>query len=177
LYERIQKKSEGSHAVTEETRKDDAVDPQELTTADLAGLGDQKEQKLRLEPRIAAAQTSSDPRDRMAPIPSGAPAGTSVAAARAKVEEELSPLFSTDEANNLRAKWDSVQVNFVDEPRQAVEEADRLIAATMKRLAEIFAEERQTLEHQWDKGDNVSTEDLRIALRRYRSFFSRLLRV
>jgi len=65
----------------------------------------------------------------------------------------------------------------VDEPRQAVEEADRLIAATMKRLAEIFAEERQKLEQQWDKGDNVSTEDLRIALRRYRSFFTRLLRI
>jgi hypothetical protein len=62
-------------------------------------------------------------------------------------------------------------VTFVDEPRQAVEEVDRLIAATMKRLAEIFAEERQKLEHQWDQGDNVSTEDLRIALRRYRSFF------
>ena len=162
--------------MTDEIRKDDAVDPQELTTADLTGGGEQKEQKLKLEQRIASAQISSDPRDRLAPLPSGAPAGTS-AAARAKVEEELSPLFSTDEANNLRAKWDSVQVNFVDEPRQAVEEADRLIAATMKRLAEIFAEERQTLEHQWDKGDNVSTEDLRISLRRYRSFFSRLLRV
>jgi hypothetical protein len=65
----------------------------------------------------------------------------------------------------------------VDEPRQAVEEADRLIATTMKRLAGIFSEERLKLEHQWDRGDDVSTEDLRVGLRRYRSFFSRLLKV
>jgi len=58
-----------------------------------------------------------------------------------------------------------------------VENADSLVAATMKRLAEVFAEERQKLEHQWDRGDNVSTEDLRQALRRYRSFFSRLLSI
>ena len=70
-----------------------------------------------------------------------------------------------------------MQVAFVDEPRKAVEDADSLVAATMKRLAEVFAEERQKLEHQWDRGDNVSTEDLRQALRRYRSFFSRLLSI
>jgi hypothetical protein len=52
-----------------------------------------------------------------------------------------------------------------------------MVAATMKRLTEIFAEERQKLEQQWDRGDNVSTEDLRLALRRYRSFFSRLLSI
>jgi hypothetical protein len=65
----------------------------------------------------------------------------------------------------------------VDEPRRAVEQADNLVAGTMKRLAEVFAEERGKLEGQWDKGENVSTEDLRLALRRYRSFFSRLLSV
>jgi hypothetical protein len=65
----------------------------------------------------------------------------------------------------------------VDEPRRAVEQADSLVAGTMKRLAEIFADERNKLESQWDKGENVSTEDLRLALRRYRSFFSRLLSV
>jgi len=66
-------------------------------------------------------------------------------------------------------------VSFVDEPRRAVEQADNLVAVTMKRLAEMFAEERARLEGQWDRGDNVSTEDLRLALRRYRSFFGRLL--
>ena len=182
--------------MTDEIRKDNVSDPEELTTADLAGVGE-KEQRIRLQSRMDAAKAAAEsrvpeppagpePRDRTvpmnqrndtAPLAAETPAGTATATARAKTEEELSPLFSTDEANNLHAKWDSVQVAFVDEPRQAVEEADRLIAATMKRLAEIFAEERQKLEQQWDKGDNVSTEDLRIALRRYRSFFTRLLRI
>ena len=81
------------------------------------------------------------------------------------------------EANDLRGKWDAIQVGFVDEPRRAVEQADSLVAGTMKRLAEIFADEGNNLESQWDKGEDVSTEDLRLALRRYRSFFSRLLSV
>jgi hypothetical protein len=102
------------------------------------------------------------------------PAGPGVAAARAKAEE-VGPLFSSDEANNLRASWDHIQGAFVDEPRQAVEDANQLIAATMTRLEEIFADERRHLEQQWNQGANTSTEDLRVALRRYRSFFSRLL--
>lgn len=103
--------------------------------------------------------------------------GGSAAAARVKLEEEAGPLFPPQEANDLRSRWDSVQGRFVDEPRKAVEDADVLIASTMKRLAEIFAAERQKLEQQWDRGGDVSTEDLRLGLRRYRSFFTRLLKV
>jgi hypothetical protein len=88
---------------------------------------------------------------------------------------ESEPLFPPDEANELRSRWDSIQAGFVDEPRRAVEEADSLVAAAMKQLAETFADERRTLEAQWDRGDDVSTEDLRVALRKYRSFFGRLL--
>lgn len=91
--------------------------------------------------------------------------------------DERTALFSTQEANSLRGQWDSVQVGFVDEPRQAVERADELVACAMKRLAEIFAAERSRLEGQWDRGDSVSTEELRLALRRYRAFFGRLLSV
>jgi hypothetical protein len=87
------------------------------------------------------------------------------------------PLFSGDETNHLRSEWDAIQGEFVDEPRRAVQEADQLVAKAMKRLAEIFADERKNMEHQWEAGDGVSTEDLRIALRRYRSFFGRLLAV
>jgi hypothetical protein len=87
------------------------------------------------------------------------------------------PLFETEEAESLRSRWTTVQTQFVDEPRRSVEQADELVAATMKRLAEIFASERDELEHNWDRGDDVSTEDLRIALQRYRSFFDRLLSV
>jgi hypothetical protein len=91
--------------------------------------------------------------------------------------DERTALFSADETKNLRAEWDSVQVGFVDEPRQAVERADSLVARAMKRLAEMFAAERERLEKQWDRGDSVSTEELRLALQRYRSFFGRLLSV
>jgi hypothetical protein len=86
-------------------------------------------------------------------------------------------LFAEDETGELHSSWDAIQAGFVDEPRRAVEDADHLVAATMKRLAEIFADERQRLEGQWDRGDDVSTEDLRVALQRYRAFFTRLLAV
>lgn len=103
-------------------------------------------------------------------------AGTAAAAVRAPEEEKIA-LFSANEADNLRRKWDSVQVQFVDAPRKAVEEADALVSATMKRLAEVFAEERSKLEQQWDRNEDVSTEDFRLVLQRYRSFFSRLLTI
>jgi hypothetical protein len=85
------------------------------------------------------------------------------------------PLFAGDEAPALRSRWDAIQTAFVDDPRRAVEQADQLVAQTIKRLSEGFAGERQQLEQQWSRGDQVSTEDLRIALQRYRSFFGRLL--
>jgi hypothetical protein len=87
------------------------------------------------------------------------------------------PLFSELEVGEFRSRWSNVQTGFVDEPRKAVEDADNLVASLMKKLAEGFANERAGLEHQWDRGDNVSTEDLRVALQRYRSFFDRLLKV
>ena len=85
-----------------------------------------------------------------------------------------SPITRLDD---LRNRWNDVQTAFVDEPRRAVEQADGLVASAMKRLAEVFAEERSKLEKQWDRGDNVSTEDLRVALQRYRAFFHRLLSI
>jgi hypothetical protein len=87
------------------------------------------------------------------------------------------PLFPNNELDSLRSRWKEIQTNFVDEPRKAVEQADGLVASAMKRLAEVFAEERSKLEKQWDRGDDVSTEDLRVALQRYRTFFDRLLSV
>jgi hypothetical protein len=92
-------------------------------------------------------------------------------------ENSSAPLFSSQEATDFRERWNALQVGFVDEPRQAVQDADGLVAGAMKRLAEIFAEERARLDQQWDRGGDVSTEDLRVALRRYRSFFGRLLSV
>jgi len=87
------------------------------------------------------------------------------------------PLFPDNELGDFRQRWQNVQVGFVDDPRNAVKGADELVASLMTRLAQVFSDERGKLEHEWDKGENVSTEDLRIALRRYRSFFDRLLSV
>jgi hypothetical protein len=86
-----------------------------------------------------------------------------------------SPLFNEAELRDFRARWDQVQTSFVDEPRHAVEQADTLVATVVKRIAEQFSEERAKLEKQWDRGDNVSTEDLRQGFQRYRAFFDRLL--
>jgi hypothetical protein len=108
----------------------------------------------------------------------GVGGGSSAGAATAPaIDEQTAALFSSEEAKDFRARWDAIQVSFVDEPRRVVEQADGLVAVAMKRLAEMFAAERTKLEGQWDRGDNVSTEDLRLALRRYRSFFGRLLSV
>lgn len=92
-------------------------------------------------------------------------------------EQQWTPLFPSDEAESFKGRWTTIQSGFVDEPRQAVEQADQLIAEVMKALAGSFADERRNLEQQWDRGGDVSTEDLRLGLRRYRSFFDRLLSI
>jgi hypothetical protein len=100
------------------------------------------------------------------------------AATPARVEEERpSPLFHDQELAGYRTRWSGIQTGFVDEPRRAVEEADTLVSELTTRLAESFAEEKRRLEERWGKAENVSTEDLRQAMRRYRSFFERLLTV
>jgi hypothetical protein len=123
--------------------------------------------------------------DRPGPVLAERPAGEVAPIANSEVRSasetrnasDTAPLFPASELEELRNRWSGVQTAFVDEPRRAVEQADGLVASAMKRLAEVFAEERSKLEQQWDRGDNVSTEDLRIALQRYRSFFHRLLSI
>ncbi len=85
------------------------------------------------------------------------------------------PLLPADLTATFQDRWEEVQTRFVDEPRGAVEEADRLVANLMQKLAESFAQERERLEAQWGRGEDISTEDLRVSLQRYRSFFQRLL--
>jgi len=87
--------------------------------------------------------------------------------------DDAAPLLPDGEG--FQSRWEEIQVRFVDEPRGAVEDADALVATVMQRLAESFASERERLEAQWGRGEDISTEDLRIALQRYRSFFQRLL--
>ena len=99
------------------------------------------------------------------------------AARNAPASQERARLFPDTELGDFRHRWQNVQAGFVDDPRTAVRQADELVASVMKRLADVFAEERSRLEHDWDEGGDVSTEDLRQALQRYRSFFDRLLSV
>jgi hypothetical protein len=90
---------------------------------------------------------------------------------------ESAPLFDEGETASFRDRWTELQAGFVDDPQQAVKGADALVAEAIQRLAQIFADERNKLESQWSSGGDVSTEDLRVALQRYRSFFDRLLSV
>jgi len=84
-------------------------------------------------------------------------------------------LFGSEETQNFRARWNEVQAKFVDEPGCSVREADALVADVMAQITEMFANQRQTLESQWSKGD-TSTEELRQVLQHYRAFFNRLLK-
>jgi hypothetical protein len=135
-------------------RKDEPqFDNEEITTADLAqGKRSANTQEMRPHP-------------------------VAMSGGRPEEGADSTPLFPSNELEDLRTRWKDIQTGFVDEPRKAVEQADGLVASAMKRLAEVFAQERSGLEQQWDRGDNVSTEDLRVALQRYRSFFDRLLSV
>jgi hypothetical protein len=105
------------------------------------------------------------------------PSPTNAEAQPAPAGEQPGQLLPEAEVGDLRRRWTEVQTGFVDEPRRAVQDADALVAGAMKRLAEVFADERSQLEGQWDRGDDVSTEDLRVALQRYRTFFDRLLSI
>jgi hypothetical protein len=143
---------------------DSLVEDEKLTTADIA---------TPRQARAAAIEHGPDRVDQTGTQPIPLPASTNPG--KATSVTDAGPLFPDDELHNFRARWDQVQTSFVDEPRLAVEQADSLVANAVKRIAEQFAAERSRLEDQWSKGDNVSTEDLRQALRRYRSFFDRLL--
>lgn len=90
---------------------------------------------------------------------------------------ETPPLMKTEDEENFRSRWNSIQTGFVDEPRGSVEQADELVAELMQHLARSFSDQRSNLETQWQRSEQVSTEELRGALRRYRSFFDRLLSI
>jgi hypothetical protein len=92
-------------------------------------------------------------------------------------ETELPPLFAEDVANEFRCRWDIIQKGFVDDPRLAIRDGNSLIAQVIKSMAETFSNERTSFESQLSEKDHSSTENLRLALRSYRSFLERLLAV
>ena len=85
-------------------------------------------------------------------------------------------LFEDKDLSGYRGRWEEIQTGFVDEPRQAVEQADELVADLVRKITSGFSESRSKLESQWSEGEEASTEDLRVALTRYRTFFNRLLK-
>jgi hypothetical protein len=138
---------------------------QKLHTSDIADQQNNPEFTAADEP---ISRGPKDDEATQADTPSRSRAGAGKAEAEA-------PLLPAGDNARLRQRWEEIQSGFVDEPRQMVEQADALVADLMQQLAVAFADARQRLEEQWASGDDVSTEDLRLALTRYRSFFHRLL--
>jgi hypothetical protein len=124
-----------------------------LSTADPASAN-------RPDARPDSQRASSRERPESAPVEEGRGSG---------------PLLPQGLVQELRSRWDAIQTGFVDEPRNAVQQADELVALAIKHLAQSFTDQRNQLERQWDRSGDVSTEDLRIGLQRYRAFFHRLL--
>jgi hypothetical protein len=147
-------------------------DPQgdrEATATDSAGSGRDMDPEVRRESRGETTAPAADEplgRDR---------ADVDVDEREGGRSGRNEPLLPADQSDRFTKRWQELQAGFVDQPRESVEQADALVADLMQRLAAGFANERQGLEAQWDRGDDVSTEDLRVALTRYRSFFDRLL--
>jgi hypothetical protein len=142
---------------------------EDMSTADIAGRGaddDPVTEATGVEQRSEQPPAAERPPETSAP-PADAQ-GNDAASGRGA-------LLAADDSDRFRARWGDVQTHFVDAPQEAVQDADSLVAELMKHLAESFARERDSLEQQWTRGEDVSTEDLRIALTRYRSFFDRLL--
>jgi len=133
--------------------------------------------------QIAAAGAAAKDRTSQGQHPPGdaqarqpAPATQAGTGSDLGADEQPPPqLLAEDELQTILVRWKDIQAEFVDEPRSAVQNADALVADLMQRLARMFASEREQLESQWASGNDVSTEDLRCGLRRYRSFFERLL--
>lgn len=144
-----------------------------LSTADIAGSAEHREEK-----RLKAEQGAEQKSDTIIPLgqrmstPDSATGGT---VPGGNGHNEPITLFAPEAVQDYRSRWTSLQTSFVDEPRRAVQQADELVAEVIKNLASTFSDERGKLEGQWDQGDKVSTEDLRLVLRRYRAFFDRFL--
>lgn len=155
--------------MSDDGREPRQTDGEAVSTATIAGAERPTEDNIVPPPDTpderSATERADDDAVESAPAPSG----------QAADGNEPAPLFSSEATDGYRSRWRRVQTDFVDDPRQAVRQADELVAELMQALARTFAEERTGLESQWDRGGDVSTEDLRVALQRYRSFFSRLL--
>lgn len=159
--------SAGSHGADDDDRAGESQREARTATATATATEEPRATADMAQPREAAPGSGE----------TGERAAVGPGAGQASAEDTRTALFTEDDASDYQARWQEIQADFVDDPRQAVEQGDALVAELMQRLAETFAKERAGLERQWDSGDEVSTEDLRLALQRYRSFFGRLLSI
>jgi hypothetical protein len=143
------------------------------------GRGEARERNLTTADLAASAADLAAPANKPLTSPNDRPgSATDTDAAKTRKEQStLVPLFTDDAAKAFRSRWDDVQRGFVDDPRKAVQAGDELVAQVIKSLAESFSEQRSAVEGELNQADRSSTEDLRLALRRYRSFFERLLAI
>jgi hypothetical protein len=132
----------------------------DLSTRDIAGTSPTEDEPTARERGDLHAETESS---------------TASSAEATTAEASREPLLPETASQGFVERWTDIQTSFVDEPQQAVHQADELVAELMQQLARSFSGARERLEAQWASGDDASTEDLRIALQRYRSFFDRLL--
>src|SRR2546423_1294611 len=147
------------------------MEQKELSTEELAGQGSSRESERSGEPTDDGAESGV-----AAELAGRARAGDGSKATEADADgERRPPPLEEAEPEHFRTPWQPIQTPFVDEPRGSVEQADSLVAEVMQQLARSFAQERDRLEEQWERNEDVSTEELRVALTRYRSFFDRLL--
>ncbi|KDN18929.1 hypothetical protein [Amycolatopsis rifamycinica] len=143
---------------------------QNLSTADLASAG-------RQDTGDAPGESGGDveaPAESGGDIETPAASGGDVETPASGGDVETPTLIDEEKVTGFRDRWQNVQTGFVDDPKQAVQQADELVAAVISALATTFAEHKSELESQWQQGE-PATEELRIALRRYRSFFDQLL--
>jgi hypothetical protein len=126
-------------------------------------------------PPSAAHSEPSTPRSESAIVDNEAPSGMTEGSTAQTESPTQRSLFADEELAGLRARWDNVQAGFVDDPKECVHKADGLVSDVVDQLTIGFTETRSRLEEQWARGEQASTEDLRVALRRYRDFFERLL--
>jgi hypothetical protein len=137
----------------------------EPTEADLEAAANQRFDRPQDERKIS---------DREVELPQAHAQPVDTSSAEGETEDRTA-LFEPSKLNDFKTRWTDVQTSFVDEPRSAVRQADALVSDVIQGIADSFGNERRQLEQQWDRGGDVSTEDLRLALQRYRTFFSRLL--
>ena len=179
-------------------KKDPIEDPESMEsvtegTEQIAGAGTDGPERAKLDPAAAVRRPNGAGSARYTTAPTAARArscGRCQTPKRGSLDLARHALLASDpgaggqpyaqlledhELQSILGQWKDIQAAFVDEPRKAIQDADALVAELMQRLAETFANEREQLESQWAGGADVSTEDLRRGLRRYRSFFERLL--